>query len=144
MSTHTLVVTLDALTPAEQYEYDHGDAALRRDLDRDRLRFTIECSGVDQGCRMWLECMPPHDVPEEIEDALEGEMHGVHHQWLDGMWCIETDHCSLSGVNRDRWEESARTLAEVYGVGRYPVVHTWEDDYIEVERARELADARAS
>jgi hypothetical protein len=144
MSTHTLIVSHDPLSPAEQYEYDHGDAGVRRDMDRDRRRVTIECSGVDQTCHAWIECMERHDWSDEQWDDGEAEAHGEHHQNINAMWCVESGKCSVDPAFHDWWYESAEELADQLGVGRWPITFTWEDEYVLIERARELADARAS
>lgn len=126
---HHMVITMEALKPDEQADYDAGDDQLRREIDRDRRNITMECPGVTSACEGWIECREDHPDEDELEET--GEAHGVEHQMFQFGWAVATGQCSLLAFP-DSWVDSASDAADGLGAGRYPIDSHWEDEYTEI------------
>lgn len=87
------------------------------------LRYSIECPGVTNACRAWVDC--PKFGKECDDDLLDEDnvAHGVEHQWIDGDWMIPTEEC-LVAVH-DHLDDALDTYSPV--PGRYPVDHDFGD-----------------
>ncbi len=127
---HHMVITMDALKPDEQAEYDAGDDQLRREIDRDRRNISMECPGVTSACEGWIECQEDH--PEDLGEDTD-VAHGVEHQHFWFGWGVETGQCSLSAFP-DSWIDSATDIADYnkLGPGRYPIDSDWDEEYATV------------
>lgn len=99
--------------------------------------FKIECSGVTDGCRSWLECRDKtctvwrdhdsrcaddcsiHFEPDNDEPTL----HGLRHRYIDSVsgWCTPEERCwpAICGEVR----EAAVDLRDEWTPGQYPVRH---------------------
>lgn len=81
VTPHTLVVEEDPAYPGDPEAY----------------RFGVECPGVTDHCRSYVECMPCNSDPE-ISEALWDEpvRHGVEHTQIKDLgWSLPTDQCYL-------------------------------------------------
>lgn len=110
-SVHTLVVT-----------DDYGDG---------NLRYRIECHGVTDRCRTWVECDCSQARPSDEWDgdtwfdwASEEVAHGVLHADIDGAWSRPTDDCWLRSSVNDLPDSFDETLAGLRP-GRYVVDHEY-------------------
>ena len=80
----------------------------------------IECPGVADDCRMWLDCPTCEPSTVEARDAFsDGEdiIHGVEHQLIDGRLMTATDRCFIA--THDHLSEAGDDLPGE--PGRYPV-----------------------
>ena len=92
--------------------------------------FAVECPGVTDGCRSWIECRADGCDLDQMDRLAEDgddepELHGQRHRNLDG-WstptngCFIASHPDLSAVAADLWP--------IGGVpnGRFPVAAVYE------------------
>lgn len=105
--------------------------------------FKIECPGVTDACRSWIECQDKactvwRDHTDRCRDDCsihfdpdndEPTLHGIRHLYSDSVsgWCTPQDQCwpATNGDLRD----VAMDLRETWASGRYPVRHGLDADY---------------
>jgi len=112
--THTLVITM------------HSDCI---DMEPTDVDYDIECPGVSDACRMWVECDIPNCENDSGHNA--GELiHGKRHQYVGDSWSVPTDTCYLAVA--DEMPDAADYLATKHqlGVGRYVVGHDFDEGRI--------------
>jgi hypothetical protein len=112
---HTLVVAEDPDYPG----------------DRDAYLFSVECPGVTDGCRAYVECQPCNS-DSEISEALWDEpvRHGAEHVQIEDLgWSLATDQCFL--LDNPDTRDLARPPLGAFP-GRYAVVIKY-DRYGDVE-----------
>lgn len=88
--------------------------------------YRVECPGVTDTCRAWLECLEPGCPPfapdteaeEQAQDDGEFVNHGDIHEQVCGMWCVATSDCYIA-THYDLWDAAADL--GVPGPGSYPV-----------------------
>lgn len=109
-------------------------------------QFEIECAGVTDACRAWLECQEnscpvgdgcedtcPDACAEHGADLDEAEAHGTRHRYIGGAhmgWGVPTDECypTTSG----EVVEAAYRIRTDWLPGRYPVLCEMDehDEYL--------------
>lgn len=123
-AVHTLVVTVDP------HPLDHEPP----DVD-----FFIECPGVTDACRMWVECDIPNCGSTDAERDHNAVLHGKRHQLVVSTWSVPTDICYL--IVADETPDAADSLAakQHLGPGRYLVTHEiYEGCVAEFQLAEEV------
>lgn len=124
MGEHMVRVTHDA----ESHEYDcHDDCKVQ-----------IICTGVTDACRTWWECPVCQDARaaldgddlDDFDEALHeaGEVHGIDHQWIDGMWMTPSEDCLGSNM----LDNDAHDLVDELATGDHPVDLTCDDGFVYV------------
>ncbi|RKR92851.1 hypothetical protein BDK92_7333 [Micromonospora pisi] len=103
--THFLVVTPDERDPQE----------------RDYFEYTVECPGVTDECRKWLECLPGTDGRAALENAYDNGdnepiQHGLRHKKINHKWMAETTGCYLQ--DHDALGDA---VAGYFAAGRHPI-----------------------
>ena len=113
----------------EDCNANHADGG-GHDLDCWTLK--LECPGVTDACRMWLECMDCNSKisadldNDDLYDQLSqtGEAHGVQHVWAGDIgWATWTDKCLA-----ERHEDLYEAVEDLdLTPGRYLVLVSFED-----------------
>jgi hypothetical protein len=102
---HILIVTPDPDDPEGGYTY------------------VVECPGVTDACRMWVECGYNHSDDDLYEDETA---HGERHQMIGDIgWCVSTDACFI--VGNDYLHDAAEGIAP----GRWLVDHDYDDGQLD-------------
>lgn len=109
--THTLIVMVDP-DPELSPEYE------------------IECPGVTDSCRMWVECDIPRCGSTDAGRDHNIVLHGKKHQLIGSTWSVPTDTCYL--VVADEMCDAADFLAtkERLAAGRYVIGHDFDEGCI--------------
>lgn len=99
--------------------------------DDNCLDYEIECPGVADGCRAWVECKPCNALDDDEDLVTDSEAHGQRHKYLpDLRWCVPTSDCYASLA--DNLPDAAERLR--LAPGRYEVgVDFDESVYLELD-----------
>lgn len=113
--THTLIITA------------YADSTMDEPTELD---FTVECPGVTDACRMWVECDVAGCGSTNAERDHNIVLHGTRHQLISSTWSIPTDTCYL--IAADEMPDTADFLAtqQELGAGRYLVGHDFNEGCI--------------
>lgn len=88
--------------------------------DPENLTYEIECPGVSDTCRQYLDCVAGDAEQVALEQAADDDRprmsHGKRHLKIDGTWMAETDFCYVQG--HDRLPDS---VVGRFPVGRHPI-----------------------
>lgn len=103
------------------------------DLDGGDQAYTMTCPGVDDDCRVLLECDWPGCAAADLwdnvdlDDGARAYAHGKLHVLSSGSWWAPTGTCYL--VIADELADAAGALAGREGLtaGRYPVEHEFDE-----------------
>jgi hypothetical protein len=92
--------------------------------------FSIECPGVTDACRMWVECDIPNCGSEDAERDNNVVKHGKRHQLIVSTWSVPTDTCYL--MIADELSDVAASMAdsEKLPPGRYEVDHDFDEGMV--------------
>ncbi|MET8278247.1 hypothetical protein [Micromonospora sp. NPDC005174] len=87
--------------------------------------YSVECPGVTDRCRMWIECMQDKELDYDLdENEWRHVVHGVEHRRIDDRWMVRTETCFVR--DNDGLDEAAGDLELPGGV--YPVDFDSGDD----------------
>ena len=117
-----------------------GSQSLLEEYRREDMRARLVCTGIDDACRYWTECVE-HTHPNA--DDLDADpstdpvsIEGVDHRWLDGSWMTRTDSCVVLADGYESGEVVGIPKAVGYVPGVYPIYFEWDEGvYVEVDEA---------
>lgn len=125
MADHHLVVT--------RVEVDDEDGTCVVDYD-----YEVECPGVEDSCRAWIECRTCSPGSRLEEDEIR---HGVRHREFYGGWIgAETEQCLAHALDSNACD-LAQYLAErspQTAVGKYPIELDCDDGFVYVSLINDL------
>lgn len=95
--------------------------------DSEDFKWTSTCPEDSRDCMVWTECSAGPHEPTDDED-MDGNFtaHGVHHQYIEGYWMVETSWCALHQT--DSGAEGLQEVVYHVGVGTHDVDVTYWGD----------------